>query len=43
VTRQSLEELLLEEGKGVTASFKATSVHVIPRLRNLKRSAGSAL
>jgi tungstate transport system ATP-binding protein len=31
VTRQSLEELLLEEGKGVTASFKATAVHVIRR------------
>ena len=31
VTRQSLEELLLEEGKGVTASFKATAVHVILR------------
>ena len=31
VTRQSLDELLLEEGKGVTASFKATAVHVIPR------------
>jgi len=29
VTRHSFEELLLEEGKGVTASFKATSVHVI--------------
>jgi len=31
VTRQSLEELLLQEGKSVTASFKATAVHVIPR------------
>jgi tungstate transport system ATP-binding protein len=31
VTRQSLDELLLGEGKTVTASFKATSVHVIPR------------
>jgi tungstate transport system ATP-binding protein len=31
VTRQSLDELLLEEGKGVTASFKATAVHVISR------------
>ena len=31
VTRQSLEELALEEGKSVTASFKATAVHVIPR------------
>ncbi len=31
VTRQSIEELLLEEGKNVTASFKATAVHVIPR------------
>ncbi|MCX5839295.1 MAG: ABC transporter ATP-binding protein [Deltaproteobacteria bacterium] len=31
VTRQSLEELLLEEGKTITASFKATAVHVIPR------------
>ena len=32
VTRQSLEELGLEEGKSVTASFKATAVHVIPRI-----------
>ena len=31
VTRQSLDELGLEEGKTVTASFKATAVHVIPR------------
>jgi len=31
VTRQSLEELCLEEGKSVTASFKATAVHVIPQ------------
>jgi tungstate transport system ATP-binding protein len=31
VTRQSLDELFLEEGKTVTASFKATAVHVIPR------------
>lgn len=31
VTRQSLDGLSLEEGKEVTASFKATSVHVIPR------------
>ena len=31
VTRQSLDELLLEEGKTVMASFKATAVHVIPR------------
>jgi tungstate transport system ATP-binding protein len=31
VTRQSLEGLSLEEGKEVTASFKATAVHVIPR------------
>jgi tungstate transport system ATP-binding protein len=31
VTRQSLEELSLTEGKSVTASFKATAVHVIPR------------
>jgi tungstate transport system ATP-binding protein len=31
VTRQSLEELMLKEGKTVTASFKATAVHVIPR------------
>ncbi len=31
VTRQSLEELALEEGKAVTASFKATAVHVIRR------------
>jgi len=31
VTRQSLEELALVEGKAVTASFKATAVHVIPR------------
>ena len=31
VTRQSLDDLSLEEGKNVTASFKATAVHVIPR------------
>jgi tungstate transport system ATP-binding protein len=31
VTRQSLEELSLAERKNVTASFKATAVHVIPR------------
>ncbi len=31
VTRQSLEELSLTEGKSVTASFKATAVHVIRR------------
>lgn len=31
VTRQSVESLALEEGKSVIASFKATSVHVIPR------------
>ena len=31
VTRQSLENLTLYEGKKVTASFKATAVHVIPR------------
>jgi tungstate transport system ATP-binding protein len=31
VTRHSLEELSLEEGKGVTASFKATAIHVIRR------------
>ena len=31
VTRQSIESLALEEGKRVIASFKATSVHVIPR------------
>jgi tungstate transport system ATP-binding protein len=32
VTRQSLEKLALAEGSEVTASFKATAVHVIPRL-----------
>ena len=31
VTRQSIEDLQLEEGKQVTASFKATAVHVILR------------
>ena len=31
VTRQSLEELRMEEGQNVTASFKATAVHVIRR------------
>jgi tungstate transport system ATP-binding protein len=31
VTRQSLEELSLAEGGKVTASFKATAVHIIPR------------
>jgi tungstate transport system ATP-binding protein len=31
VTRHSLEDLSLEEGKEVTASFKATAIHVIRR------------
>ena len=31
VTRQSVEEMGMEEGKTVTAAFKATAVHVIPR------------
>lgn len=31
VTRQSLDELMLREGTKITASFKATAVHVIPR------------
>jgi tungstate transport system ATP-binding protein len=31
VTRQSLEELALREGKPIVASFKATAVHVIRR------------
>ena len=31
VTRQSIDELSLVEGSEVTASFKATAVHVIPR------------
>jgi len=31
VTGRSLEELGLKEGNSVTASFKATAVHVIPR------------
>jgi tungstate transport system ATP-binding protein len=31
VTRQSLDELSLAEGKSITASFKATAVHVIRR------------
>ena len=31
VTHQSLETLKLKEGSVVTASFKATAVHVIPR------------
>ena len=30
LTNQSIEELSLVEGKMVTASFKATAVHVIP-------------
>ena len=46
VTHQSLEELNLEEGKKVTASFKATAVHVIPRSEprgyNLARRAPSS-
>jgi len=37
VTRQSLEELELREGKSVTASFKATAVHVISRGAQLPR------
>jgi tungstate transport system ATP-binding protein len=31
VTQQSLENLSLQEGKGVTVSFKATAVHLIRR------------
>ena len=31
VTRRSLEELGIEEGSQVVASFKATAVHLIPR------------
>jgi tungstate transport system ATP-binding protein len=38
VTRQSLEELALAEGKEVTASFKATAVHVILRKEPLPGS-----
>ncbi|MCL5807670.1 MAG: ABC transporter ATP-binding protein, partial [Deltaproteobacteria bacterium] len=38
VTRQSVESLALEEGKSVIASFKATSVHVIPRKEPLRMS-----
>jgi len=33
VTRHSLEDLSLEEGRDVTASFKATAIHVIRRRR----------
>ena len=33
VTRHSMEDLSLEEGRGVTASFKATAIHVIRRRR----------
>ena len=31
VTNQSIEEMALEEGKAVTASFKATAIHLIRR------------
>ena len=31
ITKQSLEELSLDEGSRVVASFKATAVHLIPR------------
>ncbi len=31
ITKQSLEELTLDEGSRVVASFKATAVHLIPR------------
>jgi len=34
VTRRSAEELNLEVGKEIYASFKATSIHVIPRIKN---------
>lgn len=34
VTRQSLDELAFVEGRQVTASFKATAVHVIPRQKS---------
>lgn len=33
ITRQSLEDLALAPGGGVTASFKATAVHLIPHLK----------
>jgi molybdopterin-binding protein len=31
ITKQSLEELSLDVGSRVVASFKATAVHLIPR------------
>jgi molybdopterin-binding protein len=31
VTRRSLEDLGIEEGASVIASFKATAVHLIPK------------
>ncbi|MCE5263115.1 MAG: ABC transporter ATP-binding protein [Deltaproteobacteria bacterium] len=34
VTRQSLDELMLKEEDRITASFKATAVHVIPRQKS---------
>jgi molybdopterin-binding protein len=33
ITRQSLEELRLEVGAQVVATFKASAVHLIPRSR----------
>ena len=31
ITRGSANEMKLEEGQAVTATFKATAVHLIPR------------
>jgi tungstate transport system ATP-binding protein len=38
VTNQSLENLLLKEGKEVTASFKATAIHFIRRMGRYKNN-----
>jgi len=32
ITHQSCEELMLAEGQAVTATLKATAVHLIPRV-----------
>jgi molybdopterin-binding protein len=44
ITKQSLEELGLQPGQEITATFKAHAVHLIPRERAVptERAAGSA-
>jgi molybdate transport system ATP-binding protein len=45
ITKQSLEELGLQPGQEITATFKAHAVHLIPRERAVpsEQAAGRAL